>query len=152
MKVTKSQLKRIIKEEMAKALNELEEVPPHVNKMQGDLAIDALVNLIKHNHSLKRQLDVAFRQVVGFYDSGYDSGYPYMFPITNYELDPKAEEIYNKLEVEGYSDDNKDLLIGVNNVLAYHGVRAGRDQHQIDAIERVILRRVEAGAFTMGDL
>jgi len=151
MKVTKSQLKRIIKEEVSKALNERQDLPGWVDRGSMEMAEDALLDVLKKvveqssYDRAKKHVEAALSQVPRYYAQN-----EYMHPITNFKTTDRAEEVWSIISQQ--SDPRKTIFQGINNVLAYSGYRAQRDKQQADALERIILRRLKRDEETIGDL
>jgi len=147
VKVTKRQLKNIIKEEIEAVLDEQQEVPGWVDRGNLQMAEDALVKLMRGQDydRAREHLEAALIQVPKYYKE-----HSYLHPITNQAGTKESEQAWSQIERQ--QEPRRSIFHGVNNALAYGGYRAQRDQQQADALERTILSRVGKGEETVGDL
>ena len=151
MKIKKSELEKIIKEELGAVLNERSDLPDWVDRGSMQMAEDAILDVLKQvvkqssYDRAREHVEAALYQVPRYYKQN-----EYMHPITNFKTTDRAEEIWSIISQQ--SDPRKTIFQGINNALAYSGYRAQRDEQQAGALKRTILRRLQRDEETTGDL
>ena len=151
MKIKKSELKKLIKEEIGAVLNERSDAPPWVDRGSMTMAEDALLDVLKQvvkqssYDRAREHVEAAFYQVPRYYKEN-----EYLHPITNMKGSERSEEIWSIIDQQ--SEPRKTIFQGINNALAYSGYRAQRDKQQAEALGRDILSRLQRDEETIGDL
>ena len=166
MKVTTSQLKKIIKEELKKALNEktdytdwrtLDTTESFEDDNGAGTSQDAIVHNLKEHPEYAEEIDRIthflpryYAEVLSKHGRRLTNQTKYV-PITSTFRYALGDAVYNE-HLSDRSEDLAALWVDINNLFAYSGLSIEGQQMTKDAFMRAVRRKAQKGDTTMADL